>query len=381
MTTAELRAYAGEAARRAGIDVDRFLRQIGQESGWNPDAASPAGAVGIAQIVPRWHPGVDPTDPKASLDYAAGLMADYVRRFGSYRKALAAYNAGSGFVGGYMKNDGTVVPPWDGTAQSLPIETVHYLNTILGPGWPEPGGATVPVRFDPDFPASKQDDPWSCAPTSLDWAMRSLGRKPGVGWIESDFLALNIASKQLGLLDHTGQGIVNWLQISDAAHYGGEDGYGISNCQNPISWDELVPEINPHAPYPILLGLPRWDLNAASGGGHWVGVRGFDEVGQKILLANPASGELYGQMELTRQQFEARAAGNASIVRVLHPDLLGTPEPPAIEPPPIVIEPPAPPPPPPVVGPDNKLRTKAQIRAAIREVAASIQDIVDRMEP
>lgn len=111
--------YARQAAERHGIDPEIFVRQITQESGWNPRALSPAGAAGIAQIVPRWHPGVDPWDPWASLDYAARLMAGYLAQFGSYDLALAAYNAGPGNVDKYGG-----VPPF--------AETQRYVQIILG---------------------------------------------------------------------------------------------------------------------------------------------------------------------------------------------------------------------------------------------------------
>jgi soluble lytic murein transglycosylase-like protein len=84
------------AASRQGIDPVRFLRQIAAESDFNPNAVSKAGAVGIAQIMPALHPAVDPTDPYASLDYAARLMRRYIIHFGDWRRALVAYNAGPG---------------------------------------------------------------------------------------------------------------------------------------------------------------------------------------------------------------------------------------------------------------------------------------------
>jgi hypothetical protein len=93
---AVLRAYARSAAVANGIDPNIFERQINAESAFDPNAISNAGAVGIAQILPSWHPNVDPTDPYASLDYAARLMRGYVAHFGSYQLALVAYNAGPG---------------------------------------------------------------------------------------------------------------------------------------------------------------------------------------------------------------------------------------------------------------------------------------------
>jgi hypothetical protein len=93
-----LRAYARKAAIAQGINPELFVRQINQESSFDPKARSKAGAVGIAQIMPGMHPGVDATDPYASLDYAARLMRAYLNRFGSWRLALVAYNAGPGRI-------------------------------------------------------------------------------------------------------------------------------------------------------------------------------------------------------------------------------------------------------------------------------------------
>lgn len=100
---------AVQAATSAGIDPALFVALIDVESGFNPDAESGAGAIGIAQIVPRWHPGVDVRDPYASLQYAARLLASHLREFGSERLALAAYNAGAGAVhsvGNQVPNNG-----------------------------------------------------------------------------------------------------------------------------------------------------------------------------------------------------------------------------------------------------------------------------------
>lgn len=116
---------AQAAATAVGINVPIFLAQITQESGWDPQAQSPAGAQGIAQIVPRFHPTVDPWDPVASLQYAARLMRGYLDEFGTYALSLAAYNAGSGAVRQYGG-----IPPFP--------ETQHYVRTILAAAGGEP---------------------------------------------------------------------------------------------------------------------------------------------------------------------------------------------------------------------------------------------------
>lgn len=123
---ADLRAYAREAAGRAGIDPDRFVRQIQQESGFDPDAHNDgSGADGIAQIVVRWHPTMagKTRDPYASLDYAAGLMRNHLAVYdGDWALALSCYNAGPGATASGLK----------GTLAGWPYaETVRYVANIL----------------------------------------------------------------------------------------------------------------------------------------------------------------------------------------------------------------------------------------------------------
>lgn len=114
----DYRSEARRAAARHGLDPHTFERQIGAESGFNPHAGSSAGAIGIAQFMPGTAAGlgVNPRNPVEALNGAAKLMASYVKKYGSYRNALVAYNAGPGAVGG-----------------KLPGETVAYIAKILGP--------------------------------------------------------------------------------------------------------------------------------------------------------------------------------------------------------------------------------------------------------
>lgn len=92
--------------------------------------------MGIAQIVPEFHPDVDPYDPEASLRYAARLMREYLDHFGGdYAKALADYNSGRGRVDRGIRRYG------DRRWLILPEETRKYLRLILyGIGKPNPPG-------------------------------------------------------------------------------------------------------------------------------------------------------------------------------------------------------------------------------------------------
>lgn len=132
----DYRAIAKDSALSAGIDPEIFERQIKQESDFNPNALNPtSGATGIAQIVPRFHPNVDATDPIASLKYAANWMkmlivANAGLHPSAYARALASYNWGPGNVS-----------KWNGQRATLPGETRQYLDVILGEGWEQAGTA------------------------------------------------------------------------------------------------------------------------------------------------------------------------------------------------------------------------------------------------
>jgi Transglycosylase SLT domain len=129
LTTSQYVALARQDAINAGIPPVYFVRQITMESGFNPRAVSPAGAIGIAQFMPSTAAGlgINPWDPVQSLRGAANLMASYNRAYGgNYAMALAAYNAGSGTVQ-YAIN--TCGKNW---YNCLPAETQHYITVILG---------------------------------------------------------------------------------------------------------------------------------------------------------------------------------------------------------------------------------------------------------
>lgn len=91
---------------RYKIPTDLLARLAYQESHFRDDiihgpTVSAAGAQGIMQLVPKWHPGVDPWNVAAAIDYAAQYLRSLYERFGSWPLALAAYNAGPGNVQKY----------------------------------------------------------------------------------------------------------------------------------------------------------------------------------------------------------------------------------------------------------------------------------------
>lgn len=94
------RSQLTAAALRWGIPPALLAAQLNQESGFNPSAVSPDGALGIAQFMPGTAKslGIDPLDPSEAIDGMAKLMSTYHDRYGSWEKALYAYHGGPGVV-------------------------------------------------------------------------------------------------------------------------------------------------------------------------------------------------------------------------------------------------------------------------------------------
>lgn len=85
------------------------------------EVTSRAGAIGIAQIIPRWHPNVDPLDPFEAIDYAASELRKWKNALGSWEESIIAYNWGPG-------NWRNVGEDYD----RLPKETSDYIRDVMG---------------------------------------------------------------------------------------------------------------------------------------------------------------------------------------------------------------------------------------------------------
>ncbi len=111
------------AASTYGVPAHIIAAVMGQESGGNANAVSPAGAVGAMQLMPGTASQMGVTDRKDRWQSVMGgtrYLAQMLQRYGgNLALALAAYNAGPGAVDKYGG-----VPPF--------AETQAYVRGILG---------------------------------------------------------------------------------------------------------------------------------------------------------------------------------------------------------------------------------------------------------
>jgi soluble lytic murein transglycosylase-like protein len=111
------------AAKKYGLDPALLAGLVKQESNFNPNAHSGAGAKGLTQLMDSTARGLgvkDAFDPAQSLDGGAKFLSGLLKQFqGDQSLALAAYNAGPGAV---QKYGG--IPPYQ--------ETQRYVPQVLG---------------------------------------------------------------------------------------------------------------------------------------------------------------------------------------------------------------------------------------------------------
>lgn len=109
-------------AARHGVDARLVEAVVRVESGGNPRAVSPKGALGLMQLMPARATmlGVaDVFDPRANLDGGVRHLRDLLARYaGNVRLALAAYNAGEEAVRRFGG-----IPPYR--------ETQEYVRKVL----------------------------------------------------------------------------------------------------------------------------------------------------------------------------------------------------------------------------------------------------------
>lgn len=125
------RRFSGHIERAAqAYNVDSALLHavISVESGYNPRACSPKGAMGLMQLMPataRRYGVRNPYDPVQNIRGGARYLRDLLLRYDNdVNLALAAYNAGENSVARYGNN----IPPYAETQNYVPRVVDLYMR-------------------------------------------------------------------------------------------------------------------------------------------------------------------------------------------------------------------------------------------------------------
>jgi hypothetical protein len=130
------------AAAAHNLPANFLIRLIWQESGFDPDAVSRAGAQGIAQFMPataQWRGLINPFDAHMSIRESARWLGELRGQFGNLGLAAAAYNAGP-----------KRVKEWLDGSRGLPSETrayVHVVTERAAEEWARPGVRDDKINF------------------------------------------------------------------------------------------------------------------------------------------------------------------------------------------------------------------------------------------
>ncbi len=143
--------HIADASHRFGIPEVWIRAVMRRESGGDPRAVSPKGAIGLMQIMPgtwtdlrtRYHLGPDPFDEHDNILAGTAYLREMHDRYGTVARMLAAYNAGPARVDDLLQ-----------IGRPLPRETRAYIAAIL-PSISGDAATDVP----PDRPSDFRDAP------------------------------------------------------------------------------------------------------------------------------------------------------------------------------------------------------------------------------
>ncbi len=240
-----------DAADRHGIDGAMLANQFWQESRYNPNAESPAGAVGIAQFMPQhrnlwgFDSESDFRDPAMAIEGGARFMAQLTEEYGDQSLALVAYNGGGDAIDYADRNvsgNGVTIDEWMGFMEQQRAtlgegrpglwrnETYGYIGKIDSQYW------------SPELIARAQ--------AANETALASIGREPASTALASAYRAEDGALRtELGLaqlggagMDLSGRGANN---STNRAHITAAHREAVA--RSPV-YDEVIGEVSERLP-------------------------------------------------------------------------------------------------------------------------------------
>ncbi|AYD39506.1 lytic transglycosylase domain-containing protein [Clostridium fermenticellae] len=121
-------AAVEKAAKKYGVDASLIMAVIKQESDFNPNSTSGAGAEGLMQLMPGTAAELGVSNPynvDQNVDGGTKYLKSLLNMYGNNKElALAAYNAGPGT----LKNRGVTD---DSGISKLPYETRDYVTKVM----------------------------------------------------------------------------------------------------------------------------------------------------------------------------------------------------------------------------------------------------------
>ena len=145
---------ANQVEEQYGLPKNMLVGLLHAESRFNPNAVSPAGAIGIAQFMPGTAKdfGINPRNVSQSIDAAGKYLSQNYKKLGDWDDTLRSYNMGLGNV--YKWKQGKI---------KLPKETAAYVGKVrAGMGYTGTGGEAQPDSW--DWQADKPYTPPSLIP-------------------------------------------------------------------------------------------------------------------------------------------------------------------------------------------------------------------------